>query len=502
MKKLLAVILSLIAAVAIAVFVPFSYRADGEGQTDGIVAQEVLEIRSDPAPVWKVYSSGELVGVLKDRTSLDRFLKKVYKEDYEADYPDASLSLGKDVYLAQEQTNMVYEDKDEEILEWLRKNRLFTVSCTSVQFSDENGVYAEIYVLNEAMYQEAMNEYLSLFLSREELTLLMNGQQTQALRTYGSRAVGISVLQTITVSDAYAPVEEILQTKEAILDYIEYSGNTDREYYTVQKYDTVAGVGSKNNGLSATQVMNINRDKILSTDQILAEGEELCVTYFTPIIDVVVRMESMRKETIFAETVYTEDNTMRMGVQEELQAGVNGSKNSLYSERWINGVLVSGELISSVDTAQPVNQVIAVGTLEIPGVGTGQYRWPVDNPLITCGWGCYTIPHFHLAIDVVNRYERYGKIYAADRGVIAVNSYDGISGNYVFIDHNNGMMTYYGHMNMPSPLPVGTIVDKGDVIGQIGMTGRASGPHTHFYIMIDGKEINPCDGYLDCEAIK
>ena len=65
MKKLLAVILSLIAAVAIAVFVPFSYRADGEGQTDGIVAQEVLEIRSDPAPVWKVYSSGELVGVLR-----------------------------------------------------------------------------------------------------------------------------------------------------------------------------------------------------------------------------------------------------------------------------------------------------------------------------------------------------------------------------------------------------------------------------------------------------
>ena len=502
MKRILVILASLAAAVCIAVFVPFSYRTAVGSTTDGIIPQEILEITSEPSPVYSVYNEGKLIGVLKNRTDLNRFLKQVYKEDYAAEYPSSSLSLGKDVYLSEEQSYYVYENKDREILDYLRDNGLFTVACTSVQFSDENGVYAEIYVLNEQMYQDAMNEYLSLFISRDELSTLMNGQQTQALRTYGSRAVGISILQTITVSDAYASVDEILHTKEEILEFIEYSGNTDKEYYTVERYDTVAGVGSKNNGLSATQVMNINRDKISSTDQILAEGEELCVTYFTPVIDVVVRMESMRKETIFAETVYTEDNTMRMGAQMELQEGINGSKNSLYSERWINGVLVSGELVSSVDTTQPVNQVIAVGTLEIPGVGTGQYIWPVDNPLITCGWGCYTIPHFHLAIDVVNRYERYGKIYAADRGVIAVNSYDPISGNHVFIDHNNGMMTYYGHMNVPSPLPVGTIVDKGDVIGQIGMTGRASGPHTHFYIMIDGKEVNPCEGYLDCEGIR
>ena len=70
--------------------------------------------------------------------------------------------------------------------------------------------------------------------------------------------------------------------------------------------------------------------------------------------------------------------------------------------------------------------------------------------------------------------------------------------DYIIIDHNNGYETYYGHMNVPSPLQVGDVVDKGDVIGQIGMTGLATGPHTHFFIMYEGERYNPCDGFLPC----
>ncbi len=53
-------------------------------------------------------------------------------------------------------------------------------------------------------------------------------------------------------------------------------------------------------------------------------------------------------------------------------------------------------------------------------------------------------------------------------------------------------------MNVPSPLEIGTVVDKGDIIGQIGMTGLATGPHTHFFIMYEGERRNPCDGFLPC----
>ena len=148
-----------------------------------------------------------------------------------------------------------------------------------------------------------------------------------------------------------------------------------------------------------------------------------------------------------------------------------------------------------------MDEIITVGTLEIPGYGTGIWRWPVDNVHISCAWGCYAN---HEADDIQNFYDRYGPIYAADRGVIEENSYDPISGNYVIINHNDGWYSYYGHMYVPSPLAVGTIVDKGDVIGQIGMTGRATGPHVHFFIFQKDENGNrelhdPCE-FLDCDA--
>ncbi len=316
---------------------------------------------------------------------------------------------------------MTYEDIDEDIFSYLKDNRLFTLKCTGVEFSDENGIYAEIYVANEELFNNAMNTYMTFFITSEDLATLNRGESTPQLKTYGSRSVGITVQQTIAMKEVFASPEEIRQNEESVLDYLKYGDNTDREYYTVKKYDTVAGVGSKNHDLSATQVMNINRDQISSTEQILSEGMELCVTYFTSPIDIVVTKESMKKEPIIAQTVYQTDDSLRTGLFEQIQVGVDGSKNSLYTERWINGVLVSGTLTSSVDTMQPINEIIAVGTMQIPGTGTGTFQWPVDNPHISCQWGCYA---GHRAIDIQNAYDRYGNIYAADRGVIEVNSYN------------------------------------------------------------------------------
>ena len=473
---------------------PYAYTLAAENSST-VLSQRAERIDSTPHEVFRLYSDGELVGVLSAKGELDSFLQSTYKELYEAEYPGSKLALGTDVYLISEQSYMTYENIDEAIFSYLKENRLFTLRCTGVEFSDENGIYAEIYISDEDLFNEAMNQYMSYFIEPEELALLNRGESTPPLKTYGSRSVGVTVLQTITMQPAYTSPDNIKTTAEEVLDYLEYGENIEREYYTVQTYDTVAGVGSKNHDLSATQVMNINRDQITGTDQILSEGMELCVTYFTSPIDIVVTKESMKKEPIIADTIYQTDNTIREGEIHQVQVAVDGSKNSLYTERWINGVLVSGSLTSSVDTLQPINEIIAVGTMVLPGTGTGSFRWPVDNPYISCHWGCY---YGHRAIDIQNAYDRYGNIYAADRGVIEVNSYNGINGNYIIIDHNNGYETYYGHMNVPSPLEEGTVVDKGDIIGQIGMTGLATGPHTHFFIMYEGERRDPCDGFLPC----
>lgn len=504
MKKIGTILLCFIMAVLI-VFVPVVMKEFDRNVTaspftqKGLLTQGVSNVQVKSHEIIKIYNQGQLVGVLTDQHKLNQFLKRIYQEKYKAEFPASSVSLANDVYISREQSFYLYEDIDEQIFSYLEEKELFSLRATSIEFSDSNGVYAEIFVTDEALYRQAMDEYLSLFIDQGELAALNSGKNPPELKTYGSRAVGIQISQEITTKMTYASVKDIKKTKDEVLEYLKYGSDTEKKFYTVQEYDTVAGVGAKNGGLSAVQVMNINRDKISDVNQILKEGDQLCVTYFNSPIDVIVNRENLKKEIIYPSTVYIKDENIRAGKTELRQSGVNGSKNSLYDEKWINGVLVTGELRSSVDTLQPQDEVLVVGTLVLSGVGTGSFRWPADNPLISCRWGCY---FGHRAIDIQNRYDHYGNIYAADAGVVEINSYNGVNGNYLILNHNNGYQSYYGHMNVPSPLKVGTAVEKGDIIGQIGMTGWVlGGPHIHFFIMYEGVRYDPCSGFLDCEAI-
>jgi len=83
-------------------------------------------------------------------------------------------------------------------------------------------------------------------------------------------------------------------------------------------------------------------------------------------------------------------------------------------------------------------------------------------------------------------------IYAAGDGVI-VKHYVGKSyGNYVRIEHENGFYTAYAHMQaFVEGQGVGSIVKKGEMIGNVGSTGRSSGPHLHYELIHGNNFIDP-----------
>lgn len=505
MKKIMTLVGCAIISVLIVVGLPVLFHTftivsvnEESSNEVGMFQQSVTSVRSTPTTIHKLYYQDQLVGILSDEEALNSHLKSVYQEKYEEEYPDTEVSIGRDCYITDEESYYSYTDATSEILNYLDENNLYTLGCTAINISEDGTLKAQVYVSDKSLYEEAMNEYLALFVDQFEIAELTNSSNnTTTLTTYGSKDIGLSISQTITSEKAYATPEEIRTTKESVLQFIEYGNKTDLEYYTVQAYDTVAGVGAKNYGLSATQVMNINRDKISSTDQILKEGEQLCITYFESPIDVVVYKQTLREETIYYETTYVEDEELIQGESEVRTEGTNGSRNALYTEKWINGVLTSGSLESSVETKQASNEVVAVGTKNEPGVGTGSFRYPVENAGISCMWGCY---YGHRGTDFVDQYNSWGDVYAADNGTIKEVGYNSISGNYVKIDHNNGYVTYYGHMNVPCELEVGTVVTKGEVIGHIGMTGLATGPHVHMYFEVDGERHDACE-FLDCDGV-
>ncbi len=95
---------------------------------------------------------------------------------------------------------------------------------------------------------------------------------------------------------------------------------------------------------------------------------------------------------------------------------------------------------------------------------------------------------YHKGLDIAG--DRGDPVYATAAGTVRQVGYQGAYGNMIIIDHGFGLETRYGHL-LKSLVKSGSKVQRGDVIGQIGSTGRATGNHLHYEVIAGGRLINP-----------
>ncbi len=83
-------------------------------------------------------------------------------------------------------------------------------------------------------------------------------------------------------------------------------------------------------------------------------------------------------------------------------------------------------------------------------------------------------------------------VYAASEGVVTGARSNGGYGNWVRIDHADGVATAYGHLSRFAPrIKPGVRVARGELLGFSGNTGRSTGPHLHFEVIADGQPVDP-----------
>jgi murein DD-endopeptidase MepM/ murein hydrolase activator NlpD len=119
--------------------------------------------------------------------------------------------------------------------------------------------------------------------------------------------------------------------------------------------------------------------------------------------------------------------------------------------------------------------------------------YPVTEGYIGSGFGERTDPingsvEHHLGLDFDAAVGTEIKAVAA--GVVTWNGERPGYGNVIEIDHGNGYMTRYAH-NQKNIARVGERVHAGQVIARVGQTGRATGPHCHFEVWLNGRAVNP-----------
>ena len=128
--------------------------------------------------------------------------------------------------------------------------------------------------------------------------------------------------------------------------------------------------------------------------------------------------------------------------------------------------------------------------------------WPADG-WISAGYGYRTDPFtgardFHPAVDISTH--KGAPVYATGTGRVISASRNGAYGNLVELDHGFGLLTRYGHLSEFTVAPGDTVL-RGDVIGRVGNTGRATGHHVHYEVWVNGRTLNPRKLLLDSRTV-
>lgn len=122
-------------------------------------------------------------------------------------------------------------------------------------------------------------------------------------------------------------------------------------------------------------------------------------------------------------------------------------------------------------------------------------KTPIDGGRITSGFGLRKHPI--LGYNKMHKGMDFGApvgtpVYAAGDGVIEEIGRKGAYGNYVRIRHNGRIKTAYAHLHkFAKGMKRGSSVEQGQVVAYVGTTGRSTGPHLHYEVLVNGGQVNP-----------
>lgn len=356
--------------------------------------------------------------------------------------------------------------------------RFFVKQYLSPRFESFEAVKS---VVVGKMYQQR-GKHASLIVNSAMLTLMVlsvvlgpslivNDSQTQAVLSsgLGNRIVfaeenGNDTGQVLGLStDNMTSVDPMTQISD--------KPRADVLDYTVVAGDTLASI-AKTFGVDTDSIKWLNKGL---DEKKIKPGD---VIHIPPVTGVVHTVQS-------GETIYSIAKKYNISAQ----AIVDYPFNNFTNDETFS--LAIGQQLIVPDGIMPDEPVLSpranLANMLTPNAGTvaasGSWIWPTQGVITQ-----YFSP-WHKAIDIAN--PAAPLVLAADAGTVIHASWDNSGyGNMVMIDHHNGFKTLYAHFQK-FMVTVGQTVKKGDVIGQMGSTGRSTGTHTHFEIRGPNGNINP-----------
>ncbi len=290
--------------------------------------------------------------------------------------------------------------------------------------------------------------------------------------------VNILFADAVEVVESYVKDDEITPLNDAI-DMVTKDKEKNK-IYEVQTGDSLSVI-AENYNTTVENLVAIN-EGLENADSVIRVGDELTVTVPEPELSVITQEEKTYTEEYQAETIYVDNDswyTTETVVKQEASLGER-KVVALVNSR--NGKETDREILEQEIIKESQPAIIERGTITPP-----TYVKPISGGRFTSGfkmrWG-----RMHKGIDWACPIGTAVKASCAGTVVGAgwVNGY----GYCITISHSDGRQTRYGHLSKIL-VSSGQHVAQGEKIALSGNTGRSTGPHIHFEIIINGSQVDP-----------
>ena len=469
-----------------------------------ILSTGFVDISTKPKTLYRVYLKGESLGLINSKKELEDFIDKKQEEikkEYKVDkvYVPSELDVVKEITF---DGNVKTVDA---IYEEIKDKSPFTINGYTIKIKGLDtkaedgkvikGKTQKIYTIERGTFTDAIEETVKSFIPEDEYTNYANKTQKE-IDDVGKIVENIYIKNKITIKKELIPVDKKIYTEEEELSkYLLFGTTKDQSKYIVQAGDTIEDVAF-NNKISTQEFLIANPD-LQDENSLLSPGQEVTLGILKPQFSVVEQDQVVFREEKNFETETKYDDDKYVGYNEVEQAGVKGENKVTQVILKVNGEVTSRTTINTEVIKEPVKEVIIKGGKQSAYAGgygsaiatAGQWGWPATCSSISSPFG-YRWGGFHDGTDIAGC--GYGSnIFAAQAGTVEVSEKKygwyaggyGDNGEYIIINHHNGFYTLYAHL-CPGCRVVqpGDYVEKGQVIGGMGMTGAATGVHLHFAI--------------------
>ena len=426
----------------------------------GLIAIVVLSLiwtQVIRTPAYSVLVDGKEAFIVKEKEDVEKAVLSIQKQQIRMNQPKLELSSTIDYQRTFASREDLLSGKNLETA--IQQTFDFNTVAAALVVDGKPVAYLE----TKAQAQELLDKL------KEENTLIDEGE----------KLISVAFAEKVTVQEKSVGASQIMSLDEA---YQLISIGTDKpQIYTVKEGDNLWLIARRHD-MYVDEIMRANQLE----SEALQPGDELILVRSQPYINVVAQVEGEKVETIPFETK-TEIDKNASGVRVK-QDGRNGKKKVVYIATKVNGLVDEQEVKEETILQEAVDRILVKGntvTVASRG-GGGALDWPVYGQITKY------YQRGHTGLDIAARSGT--AIRAADSGTVTFTGWQGGYGNFIIINHGNGIITRYAHCSSIS-VSKGQQVARGQTIGGVGSTGRSTGPHLHFEVLSGGSFQNPL-GYL------